>query len=83
MEIHSDSIALATDLGNPVISDLPSEFVHGLLEFWFGDLHNLDEIPEEKYAMWEQPCYTPDCFAHCAQTQLVLQLRQNRRSSRS
>jgi hypothetical protein len=32
---------------------LPSEFVHELLEFWFGDLHNLDEIPEDKYAMWE------------------------------
>jgi hypothetical protein len=51
MEIHSDSIAIAADLADPVISDLPSEFVHGLLEFWFGDLHNLDEIPEEKYAM--------------------------------
>jgi len=26
-------------------------YVHELLEFWFGDLHALDEIPEEKYAL--------------------------------
>jgi hypothetical protein len=48
---HSDLISIIMDLDDPVISDLPSDFVHGLLEFWFGDLHNLDEIPEEKYAM--------------------------------
>ena len=39
------------DLEDPAICDLTSEFVHGLLEFWFGDLHNLDEIPQEKYEM--------------------------------
>ncbi len=51
MDVHTDSISIIVDIEDPVISDLPSEFVHDLLEFWFGDLHKIDEIPEEKYAM--------------------------------
>jgi hypothetical protein len=51
MEVPTDSVPVIMDLEDPVICDLTSEFVHGLLEFWFGDLHNLDEIPQEKYEM--------------------------------
>jgi hypothetical protein len=51
MEAQSDLISIVMDLEDPIISNLTSEFVHGLLEFWFGDLHDLDEISEEKYAM--------------------------------
>ena len=51
MEVPTDSVPVIMDLEDPVICDLASEFVHGLLEFWFGDLHNLDEIPQEKYEM--------------------------------
>ncbi len=42
MEVPTDSVPVIMDLEDPVICDLASEFVHGLLEFWFGDLHNLD-----------------------------------------
>jgi hypothetical protein len=51
MQVESDNVSIMIDLEDPVISNLTSEFVHGLLEFWFGDLHDLDEISEEKYAM--------------------------------
>lgn len=54
MEEQFDWDSIQADVEDPVISDLTSEFVHGLLEFWFGDLHDLDEISEDKYAMYGQ-----------------------------
>jgi hypothetical protein len=53
MEVHPASVAIAVDQEDDeeIISALTPEYVHELLELWFGDLHSLDDIPEEKYAL--------------------------------
>ena len=58
MEVPTESVLVIMDHEDPVICDLTSEFVHDLLEFWFGDLHNLDEIPQDKYEMSVQRSVT-------------------------
>jgi hypothetical protein len=51
MQADTSTIIINVDTEDPIISNLTTEFVHELLEFWFGNLHSLDEIPDEKYAM--------------------------------